>query len=116
LNETKVARFFNKSWWAEPCRFNTSDDTSLYKNLSYLIGLGGTGLYHFNISLRDLNGEVVKVDGVNCTIGYPIPSSGKIAKFERLVVIDKEVVPCIDAGRGDCIDASSIKRLVVYVW
>ncbi len=121
LNETKVERFFNVSWWADPCRFNFNPNDpsqlrSFYVNLSYLIGLGGSKLYHFNISIRDLNGDVVKVGGVECEIGYPVPESGKVAKFERLVVIDKDVIGCLDGGRGDCINAGSVKRLVVYVW
>jgi hypothetical protein len=77
-------------------------------------------LYHFNVSLRYLNGSIYRLNGVECQIGYPIPKSGEIAKFERLVVVDTDIINCLDKeldkGRGDCINATSLKRLVVYVW
>jgi len=132
LNKTKVVRFFNLSWWNDTCRFNWNNssrfgnDYSLrldkfYRNLSILIGLGGTKFYHFNISLRYLNGTVCNLiddngNSIRCQIGYPTPKSGEIAKFERLVVIDQDVVGCLNKGRGYCINATSLKRLVVYVW
>ncbi len=119
LNATKVKNFFNKSWWNESYRFNWNDTRfgdynerldKFYRNLSILIGLNSS-LYRFNISIRNLNGEVYEIDGVECQIGYPIPDSGEIAKFERLVVID-DIYSCLD----NCMNSTSIKRLIVYVW
>ncbi|WP_457550523.1 DUF7287 family protein [Archaeoglobus sp.] len=127
LNYTKVIHFFNSSWWNDTCRFNWNNSSKFgsdyysrldkfYRNLSVLIGLGGSRIYHFNVSLRYLNGSVCTLKGIVCEIGYPIPNTGNVAKFERLVVIDREVIGCLDGGRGDCINATTLKRLVVYVW
>jgi len=121
LNFTKVENFFSITWWSDNVRFNFTpnnpqDLERFYRNLSILIGLGDSRLYHFNVSLRYLNGSIYRLNGIECQIGYPIPQSGEIAKFERLVVIDKDVMSCLDNGGRDCINATSLKRLVVYVW
>jgi hypothetical protein len=122
LNFTKVEKFFNTTWWNDSNRFNRQVGDQLWRNISRLIGLGGSSLYHFNVSLRYLNETVYTLiddngNTIECQIGYPIPKSGEVAKFERLVVIDKEVMGCLNiGGRGDCINENTIKRLVVYVW
>ena len=61
--------------------------------------------YHFNFSLRQLNGYVL-VSG-----GGEIPEMGQVMKFERLVYLDNcTAIPC-DTIAGRC-----VCRLEVAVW
>jgi len=108
LNRTKVENFFNESWWNDSRRFDGQSGERLWRNLSILLTLNSS-LYHYNVSLISLDGKKVEYQ-----IGYPIPEYGEVAKFERLVVMD-DVYNCIDSG-GLCMNETSMKRLVVYVW
>ncbi len=115
LNKTKVENFFNISWWSASNRFRGQGGEELLRNLSILLTLNST-YYRYNISLRYLNGTVCKCGKSTCQIGYPIPSYGEVAKFERLVVLDREYYECLDKGSMNCLNSTSLRRLVVYVW
>ncbi len=110
LNKTKVEVFFNKTKWKEVW------GNAYLTNLSNLLGLNILMRYKhskfikmnisYNISLRYMNGTVVRLGNEVCQIGEPIPTTGNIVKFERLVVI----------YNGGVYHAKDIKRLVIYVW
>lgn len=65
----------------------------------------GNQSYHFNFSLKQLNGSVL-VSG-----GGEVPEMGQVMKFERLVYVDNcTAIPC-DTVAGRC-----VCRLEVVVW
>jgi uncharacterized protein (UPF0333 family) len=112
LSETKVKVFFNNSTWDYVVGWNDLENLSslLGLNLSIRYGFGDFSRIplSFNVSLRYMNGSVVKIDNVTCQIGEPIPVNGNVVKFERIVVIYDESKPYYEA--------SDFRRLVVCVW
>jgi len=92
LNESKVITFFNSSIWKR-C-FGSSWLSEVAKRI------GIDPRFRYNISLRYMNGSVMKLKGEVLEIGYPLPSTS-VVKFERLVTLDKN---------------GGLRRLIVYVW
>ncbi len=112
LSKTKVKVFFNNSTWDSVVGWkdyltNISDLLGLNLSVSYKFNDFNKVPISFNISLRYMNGTVVKIDNVTCQIGESIPT-GNIVKFERIVVIYDEGKPYYGA--------SDFRRLVVCVW
>lgn len=110
INLTKVERFGDVMDPATGCRDKVAEALGLVIPVG-----GGTMQYSFNVTINRIDGNgPCNLNGITLSVGDPIPESGVVVKFSRLVYFGKPASGC-PSGSTEIADRC-VCRLEVVVW